>query len=268
MEEPFLKARATYKDLFSDPILNFDKFNQYAIVHHSNSIEGSTLTLAETFLLLDEDLTPSNKPFDHSLMAKDHLTALRHVLDLATRKVKLTLAEIQHISSLLLKNTGGKHSTMGGDYDTSPGEFRKARVRAGNRIFVGPEKVVPLLKQALEQINTAIDQVKNPLEIYNLSFDAHFQVVSIHPFGDGNGRLSRLLMNYIQQYHQEPLTVVFQDSKSGYYEALENTRKTEDINVFRRFMYEQAEKYLAQQVALYKEQQKQSKDKGGFNFLL
>ena len=75
-----------YRSLIEGDTFDFDKFNQYAIVHHSTAIEGSTLTKAETFLLLDEQLTPKNKPLEHTLMAIDHLNGLKFVMDLANSK--------------------------------------------------------------------------------------------------------------------------------------------------------------------------------------
>ena len=61
--------------------IDFDKFNQYAITHHSTTIEGSTLTEIETRLLLDEGITPAEKPLLHSLMVQDHYKALLYVIE-------------------------------------------------------------------------------------------------------------------------------------------------------------------------------------------
>ena len=70
----------------SKGVLNYDKFNQYAITHHSTVIEGSTLSLEETFILLDKGLTPNNRPLEHSLMATDHLKALKLIIEWAKSK--------------------------------------------------------------------------------------------------------------------------------------------------------------------------------------
>ena len=58
-------------------VVDFDKFNQYAITHHSTTIEGSTLTEIETRLLLDEGIAPAGKPLLHSLMVQNHFQALQ-----------------------------------------------------------------------------------------------------------------------------------------------------------------------------------------------
>jgi Fic family protein len=73
--EDVSKIVGGYKSLDLHHVIDYDKFKQYAIVHHSSSIEGSTLTENETRLLLDEGITPKGKPLEHSLMVKDHFEA-------------------------------------------------------------------------------------------------------------------------------------------------------------------------------------------------
>ena len=75
-----------FKSLQLSKNIDFDKFNQYAITHHSTTIEGSTLSEIETQLLLDEGITPKGKPLLHSLMVQDHYRALLFIIDLAKEK--------------------------------------------------------------------------------------------------------------------------------------------------------------------------------------
>lgn len=70
-----------YRSLNLESIIDFSKFNEYAITYHSTAIEGSTLTENETRLLLEEGLTPKGKPLLHSLMVTDHYKALLFVLE-------------------------------------------------------------------------------------------------------------------------------------------------------------------------------------------
>ena len=66
--DELIKLELEYQSLIKGDTFDYDKFNEFSIVHHSNLIEGSTLTKEETFLLLDEKLTPKNKPIEHNLM--------------------------------------------------------------------------------------------------------------------------------------------------------------------------------------------------------
>jgi len=243
-----LEIYNNYLTLTKGDNFDFDKFNQYAIVHHSNSIEGSTLTKEETFLLLDEHLTPNNKPLNHVLMALDHLEALKYVIDLANSKKPLTEKIIKHISSLIMKSTGSEISAMGGTFDSSKGDYRKVTVRAGTSTFMDYQKVPKRVNELLHYINENITKVKGFKNVNELAFDFHFQIVSIHPFADGNGRLSRLMMNYVQQFHQMPLTSIFLEDKQEYYQSLVNTREQEKIDIFRKFMFFQTSKYLQEKI--------------------
>ena len=83
-----------------------------------------------------------------------------------------------------------------------------------------------------------------------LAFEAHQRLVSIHPFNDGNGRTSRLLMNYVQRYHGQPLTIVFREDRQAYFAALEESRVANDLTVFLNFMRVQHGKSLVYQLSV------------------
>lgn len=262
-----LKIKEKYFSLIEADDFDYNKFNQFAIVHHSNSIEGSTLTKEETYLLLEEHLTPKNKPLEHTLMAIDHLKALQFVVQLAEEKTPLTVEIIKEISALVMKTTGSEISSIAGNFDSSKGDFRKVTVRAGTSTFMDYKKVPERVNELVAYINKTINTSQDFLDINNLAFDAHFQMVSIHPFADGNGRLSRLVMNYIQQYHQMPLSVVYKEDKQDYFDALQETRKNEDISIFRNFMFSQTEKFLTEQIEELTQKQTSKNTGKGFSFL-
>ena len=240
-----------YKELNLQDVLDHEKFNEYSIVHHSSSIEGSTLTEVETRLLLEEDITPKGKPLMHSLMVKDHYAALRHVLEAAGAKKAITVELIQQINALVMKNTGSVYNTVFGEIDASKGMFRKGNVSAGGSYFPNYDKVIPYTTELVKRLDENLPNVQGDEEQLKLSFTAHFDLVSIHPFYDGNGRTSRLLMNYIQAYHGLPLAIVFKEDKADYYVALQETRKQEDTQIFYTFMFGQYRKHLEQEIASY-----------------
>jgi Fic family protein len=237
-----------YQQLNLSQTLNYDKFSHHSITHHSTSLEGSTLTEIETSLLLDEGLTPKGKPVEHSLMTLDHASALSFIIESSEKKKAITLDFIQQINAKVMSKTGKIYQTVFGELDSSKGNFRKGNVIDGSRYFPNFDKVESLTKKLCDTLATKIKGTTSITDQLTLSFDAHFELVSIHPFYDGNGRTSRLLMNYIQHYYQLPMAIVFKEDKAEYIQALEDTRNKEDLDLFRNFMIQQYIKYLTQEV--------------------
>ena len=242
--------------------IDFDKFNEYAITHHSTTIEGSTLTETETRLLLDEGITPKGKPLLHSLMVLDHYNALLFVIQSAKEKKVISPDFIRQINAQVMKQTGTLYQTIFGELDSSKGVFRKGNVSAGNSYFVNYDKVEMLVKNLCEAIENKIKTVKTIEEKLDICFDAHFDLVSIHPFYDGNGRTSRLLMNYLQLIFHLPMAIVFKEDKAEYFDALMQTRQEKDLKIFRDFMYLQYGKYLKLEITKVQELNQNTKDKG------
>jgi Fic family protein len=240
--------------------IDFDKFNQYAITHHSTTIEGSTLTENETRLLLDERITPKGKPLTESLMVIDHFNALQFVIQSAKENKEITPEFIREINAAVMRQTGTVYQTIFGELDSSKGVL--GNVSAGNSYFVNFDKVESLVVKLCKELEKKIHHKNKIQENINCSFDAHFDLVSIHPFYDGNGRTSRLLMNYLQLIFKLPMSIVFKEDKAEYFDALTQTRKEKDIRIFREFMYSQYEKYLSQEIAKAEELNKTPKDKG------
>ncbi len=250
MHERFEKLLNRFNELDIRNAINFELMNEIHISHHSTAIEGSSLTEEETLLLLTEGITAKGKPLQDHNMVKDHQEALIQTLDLARQKKDITSPIIQAMSAWVMKTTGGIINASAGSYDSSKGDFRKSMVHVGARYFANYQKIPREVEMLCEEINCRIKGLKTVEEIYDLAFDAHFYLVSIHPFADGNGRVSRLLMNYILEYHNQPLAIIFKEDKLDYYKALEEARKDDEINIqaFRNFMYEQQEKYLEQEI--------------------
>ncbi len=242
--------------------VNYAEFNRIAITHHSTAIEGSTLSLTETQLLITQDITAKGKPMSDHLMVTDHYAALLYVLDEAKRKMPITPEFLKQINAFVNKNTGQIRNTALGVCDDTKGDFRLGNVSAGDTYFVNYDKVVPMVDDLCKQLQQRISEVKELDDIYNLSFDAHFYLVSIHPWFDGNGRSSRLLMNYIQAYFNLPLSMVLTEDKADYIEALKESRKVETTEPIRNFMTQQYIKTLEDELEKFEGRNK------GINFLL
>jgi len=232
----------------SKGMIDHDKYTYYAITHHSTAIEGSTLTEKQSVNLLEYGKPAALKPMQDHFMVLDYFKALKYTLQLAKEKKPLSSSLIQSIAAQVKTNTGEAVNTALGTYHTDKGDFRTGTDRAGNRTFPDYKKVPALVKQLCEQANEEIKKVKTFEEKCNLAFKVHFDFVSIHPFGDGNGRTSRLLMNYIQARFNLPLSIVFKQDRIKYVEALESARNKEDISIFYRFMYDQYRKFLKSEI--------------------
>jgi len=255
-----------YKSLGIDDVIDHEKFNLISIVHHSTKIEGSTLTEVEAQVLINEGLTPKGKPMHDSLMVTDHYAALLFILKVAGEKRDITVNFIKEINALVLKSTGKTYNTVFGTIDSASGAFRKGNVSAGATYFPNYDKVEKLTTELVNKVNDSLKQTKSMTEQLNLSFDAHFNLVSIHPFYDGNGRTSRLLMNYIQAYYHLPPAIVHSDAKAEYIQALMDTREKDDIQIFRNFMAAEYAALLENEIKKFEEMEKPKKGKG-FNLM-
>lgn len=253
-----------YLSLGLNEVVDFEKFNHIAISHHSTRIEGSTLTALESQILLTEGLTPKGKPLIETLMLTDHAKALTFVIENANEKKSLTTEIVCKINALVMQHTGNIYHTVFGEIDASKGMFRKGNVSAGDTYFPNFDKVENLTRKLVEEINERMKKEMSIEEQLHLSFDAHYNLVSIHPFYDGNGRTSRLLMNYIQTYYNLPPAIVNSEDKKEYISALIETRKRSDINCFRAFMKEQYKKQLIAEIEKYEQS---TNSKRGFTFL-
>jgi Fic family protein len=250
--EDLQRIQNQYQQLLLQKSLNFELYNQITVIHHSSSIEGSTLTLEDTELLITENLKPKNKPQIEIDMVSDHYQAILFIAEEAKKKRPLSPKFIQEIGKKVMANTGGIINQMGGSYSSDEGDFRLGTVVTGSVMYMDYKKVPIKVKELCDYVNAKINKINTAQEVHELAFEAHFNLVAlIHPFGDGNGRSSRLLMNYIQLYHNQLLSIVFKDDKAEYIQVLRETRTTEDITVFQKFMIQQHIKFLQNQIDSY-----------------
>ncbi len=264
MDLPGLIKR--YKSLGIGDVIDHEKFNLISIVHHSTRIEGSTLNEIEAQVLINEGLTPKGKPMHDSLMVTDYYAALLFTLASAKEKRLVTTSLIQEINALVVKNTGKVYNTVFGIIDSTTGAFRKGNVSAGSTYFPNYDKVESLTDEMTGKITELMRGTNAVSDQVNLSFDAHFNLVSIHPFYDGNGRTSRLLMNYIQAYYNLPLAIVNSDAKTEYIQALISTREKNDVAIFRKFMAAEYAKLLEDEIKRFEEIDRPKKGTG-FNLM-
>ncbi len=240
--------------------IDYEKFCMISIVYNSSKIEGCSLTETDTKVLLENNITAQGKPLTDHLMVKDHYNAFIRIKQDAIKKRKLSIDFIQEINALVMKSTGAITSTISGNFDTSKGDLRLAQVYVDKKYFPDFNKVAKLLEDLEKNVNDRIDKVTGD-EIIKLSADIHYNFVNIHPFGDGNGRTSRLLMNYIQLYHNEPLIKIFTEDRAEYIDSLNEAEEKEDINIFRDFICRQQIKFYESELSKFR------KSQSGFSLL-
>ena len=252
------KEISLYKRLKIDESIDYEKFYIYSIITHSTAIEGSSLTELDTQLLFDEGITAKGKPLVHHLMNEDLRKAYIFALSKAKEKTALTPDFFKELNSLVMNSTGSVTNVLGGSFDSSKGDFRLCGVTAGygGKSYMNHLKVPDAVSELCKEINKRLKEVNNLIDIYNLSFDAHLNLVTIHPWSDGNGRTSRLIMNYLQSYHELILTKIYKEDRAEYIASLIESREKENNAPFREFMAQQLLKMLKETITNYKRSQK------------
>ena len=128
----------------------------------------------------------------------------------------------------------------------------------GGRSYMNYQKVPAKLEEFCKQLNQRRSELSNLDDIiakYLFSFDAHYQLVTIHPWVDGNGRMSRLVMNHLQyEFGLVPVKIVKED-KAEYIQALIDSREKESLEPFREFMLEEHIRNISKEIKEYKKSQ-------------
>lgn len=225
-----------YDELGISNQIDYDKFYLYSIITHSTAIEGSTVTEVEAQLLFDEGITSSKRTMMEQMMNLDLKVAYEYGKQWILKHEPITVDWLVTLASKVMARTGGEYHTPGGDFDASKGELRKLNVTAGmgGKSYMSYLKVPMKLQAFCDELNRrrrAIDPT-DIAAIYDLSFWAHFELVTIHPWADGNGRTCRLLMNLLQMEYGVLPTKVLKEDKAEYIQALIDTRAEENIEIF------------------------------------
>ena len=244
--------------------VDYEKFYLYSLIAHSTAIEGSTLTEMEAQMLFEEGLTANGKPLVYHLMNEDLKVAYDFANAEAVQNAEVTPAFLQKLNALLMRTTGSVHHVLGGSFDSSKGEFRLCGVTAGvgGHSYMNYQKVPTKVKELCAILQERQKKATTLREQYELSFNAHLNLVTIHPWVDGNGRTARLLMNYIQFcYHLFPVKI-FKEDREAYLTALRQSQEEENNLSFLDFMANQLKKSLSLEIERFK-----SSQKTGFNFM-
>jgi Fic family protein len=229
-----LKSSKTHIKKLSD-------FLTVELTYTSNFIEGNTLTRAETQAVIEYGTAPAGKKIVEVLEARNHAKALDYVLKEAENKEPLNELVILKTHELL---------THGILEPTESGIYRNRRVFITGSSHVPPNPLkVPDLMTDLINWYKEQKRLLHPIE---LAAEFHYKLVSIHPFLDGNGRTSRLMMNYILINNDFPPTVIGVDDQEriSYLHALRDSDHN-NFNSFMDFVKNAVERSLNSQLEYY-----------------
>ena len=249
-----------YESLGIAEQIDYKKFYLYSLITHSTAIEGSTVTEIENQLLFDEGITAKGRSLQEQMMNLDLKAAYEQSMRLARQHEDFSVEMLKSLSALVMKNTGATYNTVQGSFDASKGYLRLVGVTAGigGRSYMNFQKVPVKLEEFCKQINQRRIELASRDDIiakYLMSFDAHYQLVTIHPWVDGNGRMSRLVMNHLQyEFGLTPVKIVKED-KAEYIQALVDSREQDSLEPFREFMMEEHIQNIGKEIEAYKKSQ-------------
>ncbi|KAI5645080.1 fic/DOC family domain-containing protein [Phthorimaea operculella] len=200
-------------------------------IHHTVAIEGNTMTLSQTRSILETRIAVAGKSID------EHNEILG--LDAAMKYINSTL--LYRLRDITMGDILEIHKRVLGHVDpVEGGQFRRTQVYVGGHIPPGPSEIQKLMVQFLEWLNS-----EDALELHPVRYAAlaHYKLVHIHPFIDGNGRTSRLLMNLLLMQAGFPPVIIPKQHRHLYYQHLQ-TANEGDVRPFVRFIAQCTERTL------------------------
>jgi len=214
--DPEVKKRILEKKKILDkyrpfPKLILERLHTQTIIewtYNSNAIEGNTLTLKETALILNQGITIKGKSLREHYEATNHKKAIEYLEKLVKDKKNPTEKEILEIHKIILTNIDEQYAGVYRD--------QTVRILGARAIPPSPLKVPDKMKEFYKWLKTNPEK----LDIIEFAALAHYKLVEIHPFIDGNGRTSRLLMNLLLMQKGFPPAVILMNDRMKYYSAL------------------------------------------------
>lgn len=219
------QLKAEFDRLLPFPIAAFNslkKAERVEWIYNSNAIEGNTLSLIETKVVLEEGLAIGGKRLQEHFEVINHSEAISFIEDQVNRVAPLDERTLKTIHHLILKNID----------DENAGTYRSINVRISGSQHEPPHFLqVP---DEMKRLFAWYEEEKERLHPVELAALFHFKFVYIHPFADGNGRTARLLMNLILMSHGFPPAIVKAENEQRltYYETLEKASVQKDVHPF------------------------------------
>jgi Fic family protein len=199
--------------------------------YNSNAIEGNTLSLHETELVINRGITIGNKTVREHFEAINHKEGIHYLYNFVKKKKQLDETALLTLHKIILKNIN----------DTDGGHYRSSNVMITGAIHIPPSgaKIQRLMNEFFEWYY----ENKSKLAVAELAAWVHYKIVWIHPFIDGNGRTARLLMNLLLIQNGYPPAVILNLDRRKYYRLLKEADR-ENYNGFMNFIGRSIERSL------------------------
>jgi Fic family protein len=226
------------RPMSGEALKGLQKFHDVELTYTSNAIEGNTLTYRETAEVIEHGITVGGKPLRDHLEALDHYEALQWMRDIAGQSIPLSEAIVRELHRRIVARS---QPEIAGLYSRNP-----RRIAGSPVIFPNPVKIPGLMSAFgvwLEQTAPTTVTI----------FDAHYRLTAIHPFGDGNGRTARLLMNLMLIRGGYPPVAIRPEDRSSYLDGLERASLEDDPAPFQMFMHRRLDTTMGEYLGALRE---------------
>lgn len=221
------------RPLRPDMLASLQKHYDVELTYTSNAIEGNTLTSRETAEVIEHGITVGGKRLRDHLEAVDHYDAIQWMRAQVAQGTPLSETTVTELHRRIVLRS---QPELAGSYSQYP-----RRIAGSAAIFPNPAKVPHLMAALGDELTTAPATPE-------AAFAAHYRLTAIHPFGDGNGRTARLLMNLMLLRGGYPPVAVRPEDRSTYLDALEHGSLTQDVQPFQEFMHQRLDATLGEYV--------------------
>ena len=215
------------RPLAKEELKSLDNYFRIGFTYSSNALEGNTLTISETKILLEDGLTVGGRPLKDCYEAVGHGIAYDFMLDLARQQnMNITEDTIKKLHRLFYQKVDAEQA----------GQYRSIPVYISGTEYIppSPEDVPQLMNHLADEIHFS-RSVLHPIELASM---AHKRLVDIHPFVDGNGRTARLLMNLILVNAGYGVVSIPPVWRNDYINALSAARRLNDMEPFSKLIAE------------------------------
>jgi Fic family protein len=214
------KCLDSFRPFHPEQLRNLEEVFDIEYTYNSNRIEGNTLTLGETALVIQKGMTICRKSLREHFEVINHKDAFEYIKEVVSVNLELNEKTLLRINEYILQGIDRYNA----------GFYRRVPVYIKGSRHVPPNYMKILNK--MSNYFAYYESIKNKQHPILLASEMHQKLVNIHPFSDGNGRTSRLVMNFIILKHGYPIAIISGDKSNEYYDSLELAHTTGDLNKF------------------------------------